>query len=140
MRALEAPSRASILSFSTALAGSVLEIPLLCPSQGRGSSQSKEVSPHRRGGLSRCFHRVTVSQTVVLQAGFVVEPEALVVLLGLGSGLAGPSVVSRPPEEDYGEALSPASGDLGLVSEFLGRGPQSPFLKGFPVLSLLQPP
>lgn len=70
----------------------------------------------------------------------MVESEALVVLLALGSGLAGSSVVSRPPEEDYGEPLSPASGDLGLVSEFLGGGPRSPFLKGFPVLCLLQPP
>lgn len=70
----------------------------------------------------------------------MVEPEALVVLLALRSGLAGASVVSQPPKEDCGEALSPASGDLGLVPEFLGGGPRSPFLKGFPVLSPLQPP
>ena len=56
-------------------------------------------------------------------------------LLALGSGLAGASVVVHlPPEEDYLEALSPASGDLGLVPKFLLGGPGSPFLKGIPVL------
>lgn len=40
VRTLEAPSRASILSFSRALAGSVLAFPLLGPRPGRGSSQS----------------------------------------------------------------------------------------------------
>lgn len=99
MRALEAPSRASVLSSSTALADSASEIPLPWPGLGRGSRQSEEVRSHRRGGPAGCFHRVTVSQTVVAQAGFVVAPEALVVLLALGSGLAGASVVSRPPEE-----------------------------------------
>ena len=41
----------------------------------------------------------------------MVELEAQVVLLALGSGLAEASVVSQPPE-DYGEALSPVSGDF----------------------------
>lgn len=64
------------------------------------------------GLLQPCrSHRVTVSQIVVLQAGFVVELEAQVVLLALGSSLAEASVVSQPPE-DYGEALSPAAGDF----------------------------
>lgn len=76
--------------------------------RGRGSSQSEAVRA-QRGGRPSCSHKVTVSQVAVLQAGFVVTQEAQVVLLALGSGLAGASVVSRHPEGD-GERLSPASG------------------------------
>lgn len=52
----------------------------------------------RRGGPSPAAFTVTVSQVVVLQAGLVVELEAQVVLLALGSGLPGASAVSQPPE------------------------------------------
>lgn len=67
---------------------------------------------------------VTVSQAVVSQAGFVVGLEAQVVLLALGSGLAGAPVVSQPPE-DYGKALSPAAVTSGLLPELLEGGTQS---------------
>lgn len=83
------------------------------PGLGRGSRQSEELRS-RGGRAGGRLHTVTVSQTVVAPAGLAVAPQALVVLLALGSGLAGAPVVSRPPEEDYREALSPASGDLGL--------------------------
>lgn len=65
-----------------------------------GKQPVKGGGSHQRGGgvegwfQPSCFHRVTVSEIVVLQAGFVVALEAQVVLLALGSGPAGASVVS----------------------------------------------
>lgn len=59
-----------------------------------------------------CFHRVTVSPVVVSEAGFVVKLEAQVVLLALGLGLPGASVV-RWHLGDYDKPLSPALGDFG---------------------------
>lgn len=87
-------------------------------------------------GQRCCSHRVTVSQPAVLQAAFVVELEAQVVLLALGSGLAGAAVVNQPPE-DYGKALSPAPGDFRAAASAAGGRHPEPFLNGCPVLSSL---
>lgn len=58
-------------------------------------------------GRPCCPHSYCL-RAVVSQAGFVVGLEAQVVLLALGSGLAGAPVVSQPPG-DYGKALPPAA-------------------------------
>lgn len=55
----------------------------------------------------------------------MVKLEAQVVLLALGSGLPGASVVSQPPE-DYGKTLSPTSGDFRAAARVPGgRHPKS---------------
>jgi hypothetical protein len=97
--------------------------PLLaeCCGPGLGRRQTVEGQrcvPWREGERRPVTFTVTVSPSVVSQAGFVVTLEAQVRLLSLDSGLARASAVSWHPE-DY-EALSAASADSGAVLAVLG--------------------